>query len=92
MFLVGCVVHITRFIVGFIVQFHSAVITYNCILFIYFFCLLKQCNDFVNMSCQKSFQFRTPIAKQFKRDNAGHEEATINNAATVQSSINPVGI
>ena len=35
------------------------------------------------MSWQRSFWFRVPLIKQLKRDNAGHGELTINNAATV---------
>ena len=35
------------------------------------------------MSCQRSFWFHVPLTKQSKRVNAGHKEATINNAATV---------
>ena len=37
------------------------------------------------MSCQRSFWFRVPLTKQLKRDNAGHGEATIHNAATVDT-------
>ena len=38
---------------------------------------------FVNIR-QKSFWFRVPLTIQLKRDNAGHGEVTIKNAANVK--------
>ena len=35
------------------------------------------------MSCQRSFWFCVPLAKQLKQDKVGHGEVTIHNAATV---------
>ena len=35
------------------------------------------------MSWQRSFWFRVPFTKQFKRDKIGHGEKSINNAATL---------
>ena len=37
------------------------------------------------MSWQRSYWFRVPLITQLKRDNAGHGEVAINNAATVDT-------
>ena len=36
------------------------------------------------MSCQRLFWFQVPLTKQLKRDEGGHEEATINREATLR--------
>ena len=44
-------------------------------------------NAILYVSCQRLFWFHVLLTKQLKCDNAGHWEATINSATTVQPLI-----